>query len=97
MIIKRLDEEAIRPYSKEQQLFRAKKENPKRNAKVIREFKNKYPSCIICGKKANAAHIKSKAAGGSNKENNLIALLRRNMVKRRRGRRCINKIFKERG
>lgn len=58
------------PYSKEKSLYRVKKKNSKRNAKAIKEFKKKYPRCVICGRKAQTHHKISRGAGGADKENN---------------------------
>lgn len=64
------------PHPKEQSLCRAKKKNPKRDRKAIKEFLKKNPWCIIrgCGRKATPNHIKTKGAGGANTEKNLRPL-----------------------
>jgi len=64
------------PWPKEKSLYRVKKENPKRNVKLIKEFKKRYPWCMICRRKSEPHHIISKGAGGSDDWNNLWPLCR---------------------
>lgn len=85
--IERLDNK-FHPYPKERQLYR----NKKRDLKAVREFKKKYPRCIICGKKSTPHHVKSRGAGGADSENNLMPLclkhhIQRNILGRREFRR----------
>lgn len=62
------------PYSKEQQLYRIPKKNLKKNPKALKEFKKKYPKCIICNKPQHTHHKTTRGAGGADKENNLMPL-----------------------
>jgi len=80
-IIKKLNEH-FHPYPKEKSLYHLPKENPNKNTKAIKEFKKKYPKCMICELPQQTNHKKTRGAGGADAKENLWPLCFRHHTER---------------